>query len=181
MGFISHPCCLKDLTWNRKLANTSLVLSLNYRMPLLTSSHDYLNIWIETWLMLIYQRDGYNLETYWNSFMLLVDTNTKGTQKRVKESLPYPSAHLVIKKQLGSFTCFFRTVHSCAGILKALKLSSIILVSKEAFDRLFYEPSTRNYILPRFRGWKGWSWGLSHSALSLYWNCQPEHQPWGLW
>lgn len=70
-----------------------------------------------------------------------------------------------MKKQLGSSLYFFRTVHSCAGILKALKLSSIMLVSKEVLDWLFYEPSPRNYILPRFRGWEGWSWFLSHSAL----------------
>lgn len=84
--------------------------------------------------------------------MLLAHTNTKSNVERVRESHPYPSVHLVIKKHLGSFLYFFRTVHSCAGILKALKLSSIILVSKEAFDRLFYKPSPRNYILPRFRG-----------------------------
>lgn len=41
----------------------------------------------------------------------------------------------MIKKPLGSVLHFLRRGHSCAGILKALKLSSIILVSKEVLER----------------------------------------------
>lgn len=114
------------------------------------------------------ERDWYNLGTYWNSFRLHVHKNTQCNVE---------SAHLVIKKPLGFLLHFLRTRNSCAGVLKALKLSSCVKGSVWASQA----PGTTFS-----SGSKGWSWVLSYSALillknQLSWNCQPECQPRGLW